>query len=154
VQANRRARRPASSCTRRWTRFVTVSTGRDRRNRPLRSASPKRVVPASIFLRRGEGRLRRGHAAARNTPMKQARADENRGAGRVLPARSSGRLNASREVQPRDAHCRNRPNVLPAAAALPHVPQPPARRSGPRVQRAVRSPRGRLRAQGAGGDTN
>ena len=104
VRANRRARRRASSCTKSWTKFVTESTGQDRRNKPLRSVSPKRAVLASIFLRQGKGRPRRTHAAAPNTHMKQAKADARRGAGRscrgtVVPC-DSGQLPQARHFSP------------------------------------------------------
>ena len=100
---------------------------------------------------------RRGKAKAQT--RRSAKYAYEAGQGRRKPRR---RPRVSRAVkralkrEPRSSVSRRalsqRPNVLPATAVLPHVPRPPARRSGPRVQRAVRSLRRRLRAQGAGGD--
>ena len=107
-KANRRARRPASSCTRRSTGSAAARMARARRGRRSPSAFPRRGAPVSTCRRRGRERPRRARARAPGTPMRSAKADARRHVAPRSRKPSPGCSSASREARHPALRCRGR----------------------------------------------
>jgi hypothetical protein len=148
ARGNHPARRPASSCVRRFITFAKGSTALGRPNRRSPSGFPRHVGRASSCRRQRKDEPQRRRGKARSAPRVEAVAEEPSRAHALAPSseRSSVKVTRQHHAGP----CRDRRARRPAGAPGPSGPQQRAKPHGPRAHRRVRPRRKKRPARGRG----